>query len=92
LINAPVVAVGSCNKFEQNPEGVKKIKHRKTHYAHEQSLALRRLVEASKLVMEAIKERATFLTKTTDWERIEDAVKNAETLLETENASGSEAE
>ena len=33
-----------------------------------------------------IKERATFLTKTTDWERLEDAMRAAERELKAPNA------
>ena len=34
-----------------------------------------------------IKERATFLTRTTDWQRLEDAMRAAEAVLKPHNAT-----
>lgn len=47
--------------------------------------ALLRLLTAASLMRIAIKERATFLTRTTDWERLEDAMRNAERELKATN-------
>lgn len=43
--------------------------------------ALRRLLTAASLMRLQIKERAAFLTRTTDWERLQDAMRNAELVL-----------
>ncbi len=48
--------------------------------------ALLRLLTAASLMRITIKERATFLTKTMDWERLEDAMRNAERELKAQNA------
>ena len=47
--------------------------------------ALLRLLTAASLMRITIKERATFLTRTTDWERLEDAMRNAERELKAPN-------
>ncbi len=47
--------------------------------------ALLRLLTAASLMRIGIKERATFLTRTTDWERLEDAIRNAERELKAPN-------
>ncbi len=49
--------------------------------ASRESVALLRLLTSASLMRITIKERATFLTKTTDWERLEDAMKCAEKVL-----------
>lgn len=50
-------------------------------FASRESVALLRLLTSASLMRITIKERATFLTKTTDWERLEDAMKCAEKVL-----------
>lgn len=47
---------------------------------------LLRMLTAASLMRITITERATFLTKTTDWERLEDAMQAAELELEAPNA------
>jgi hypothetical protein len=49
--------------------------------ASRESVALLRLMTSAGLMRITIKERATFLTKTTDWERLEDAMRCAEKVL-----------
>ena len=49
--------------------------------ASRESVALLRLLTSARLMRLTIKERATFLTKTTDWERLEDAMRAAEKVL-----------
>lgn len=49
--------------------------------ASRESVALLRLLTSASLMRLTIKERATFLTKTTDWERLEDAMRSAEKVL-----------
>ena len=49
--------------------------------ASRESVALLRLLTCASLMRITIKERATFLTKTTDWERLEDAMRSAERVL-----------
>lgn len=51
--------------------------------------ALLRLLTAASLMRITIKERATFLTKTTDWERLEGAMRNAERELKEQNVQSS---
>jgi len=49
--------------------------------ASREAVALLRLLTSASLMRLTIKERATFLTKTTDWERLEDAMRSAEKVL-----------
>ena len=49
--------------------------------------ALLRLLTAASLMRIIIKERAALLTKTTDWERLKDAMRNAERELKVPNPS-----
>ncbi len=46
---------------------------------------LLRLLTAASLMRITIKERATFLTRTTDWQRLEDAMRAAEAVLKPHN-------
>jgi len=60
-------------------------KRKRSELAAPQGSALLRLLTAASLMRIAIKERATFLTRTTDWERLEDAMRNAERELKSPN-------
>jgi len=50
-------------------------------HSSREAVALLRLLTSVSLMLLTIKERATFLTKTTDWERLEDAMRAAENVL-----------
>jgi hypothetical protein len=49
--------------------------------ASRDSVALLRLLTSASLMRVTIKRRAAFLTKTSDWDRLEDAMKCAEAVL-----------
>ncbi len=62
--------------------------------ASRESVALLRLLTSARLMSITIKERATYLRKTTDWERLEDAMNCAEKVLAdyTQNTKLSDAQ